>query len=574
MYKITASFFLYFFSSSVTAQETIEGLPMGSQVYNGVYMSLPSGTPTTNRSDHVLVAKIIRPNGVQYDFCGTSNWVFPGAVLVGAHYGTHALLDGTPGTMTWCNYRYPTYSSADSETPAPPNSCSGNPIENSSGAKIQIETDIESREQGQIEFQRFFNNTSPVLSNPWHFKYQKSITVLGSTMQSQPVKNISGSFASKADACVSGWNELKTKATNSWAASATARFVNNQCQLVKNNVVVKTIPILTQPFENLLMVEGPINISRDDGTSFLFQKTGTQSYVGLNAAPGILTQEFTNGVKWRYVTASNEIEEYSPAGKLMSITYPNGVKQSMSYEAPNSMLSRVQDSTGHSLNFTYVNNQLASVTTDDNKTTSYTYNTLGLITDVKRPDNTHRLYHYEDSRFPSYLTGITDERGVRYATWQYDAQGRAISSEHAGGAEKTSLTFNADGSTTVTNALNKQTIYRFDDVAGARRVVKVEGQPTANCAGANQNYTYTDEGWLASKTDWKGNKTTYAYNAKGQETSRTEAYGTPVAKTITTEWHPTLNLKTKVTEPDKETTYTYDQNGLLTGQKTRSIAAQ
>src|SRR5690606_26020131 len=164
---------------------------------------------------------------------------------------------------------------------------------------------------------------------------------------------------------------------------------------------------------------------------------------------------------------------------------------------------------------------------------------------VQRPDQAQRIYHYEDSRFPTYLTGITDERGVRYATWTYDDQGRAISSEHAGGTDKTLLAFNADGSTTVTNPLGKQTTYHFDDIAGARRVTQVEGHATTSCEGANQNYTYTPEGWLASKTDWKGNTTTYSYNTFGQEISRTEASGTPEARTITTEWHPDFYVKTR-----------------------------
>ena len=250
------------------------------------------------------------------------------------------------------------------------------------------------------------------------------------------------------------------------------------------------------------------------------------------------------------------------------------MKQELFYDANSGLLSRVKDSTGRELLFAYTGNQISSVTVDGNKTTSYTYNASGLITQVTRPDNTTRIYHYEDTRFPTALTGITDERGARYATWTYDAQGRAISSEHAGGAEKTLLTFNADGSTTVTNALNKQTIYRFADIAGARRVTKVEGQPTANCAGANQDYTYTPEGWIASKTDWKGIKTTFTYNTVGQEISRTEAFGTSDARTVTTEWHPTLFVKTKITEPEKETIYTYDANGRLLNQTVQSISAQ
>ena len=46
-------------------------------------------------------------------------------------------------------------------------------------------------------------------------------------------------------------------------------------------------------------------------------------------------------------------------------------------------------------------------------------------------DNPRRIYHYENPDFPNHLTGITDENGDRYASWSYDAQGRAISSEHA-----------------------------------------------------------------------------------------------------------------------------------------------
>lgn len=447
----------------------------------------------------------------------------------------------------------------------------GNPIALGNGTKFQKETDFTGMGNGGILFERYYSNLKGGYT--WVNNFSKRLSLVIKPLPYYPLKKTSDPYPSEGDACANGWAQIQNGLTDSWAKNSTTIYQNGKCNVVRNGVVVNTLPIIQS--SDFIMVEDIPSVQVSHPLeSFFFQYDSLQKkHVTINGALGSIEKQTGTTPRWKYTTASGAIELYSEDGKLLSIT-DKTVEQSLIYDSVSGLLSRVQDSTGHSLNFTYVNNQLASVTTDDNKTTSYTYNTLGLITDVKRPDNTHRLYHYEDSRFPTYLTGITDERGVRYATWQYDAQGRAISSEHAGGAEKTSLTFNADGSTTVTNALNKQTIYRFDDVAGARRVVKVEGQPTANCAGANQNYTYTDEGWLASKTDWKGNKTTYAYNAKGQETSRTEAYGTPVAKTITTEWHPTLNLKTKVTEPDKETTYTYDQNGLLTGQKTRSIAAQ
>jgi len=46
-------------------------------------------------------------------------------------------------------------------------------------------------------------------------------------------------------------------------------------------------------------------------------------------------------------------------------------------------------------------------------------------------DNPKRTYHYEDTRFPNHLTGVTDENGDRYSTFAYDAEGKAILTEHA-----------------------------------------------------------------------------------------------------------------------------------------------
>ncbi|TBU99722.1 hypothetical protein DNK34_24100 [Pseudomonas dryadis] len=42
---------------------------------------------------------------------------------------------------------------------------------------------------------------------------------------------------------------------------------------------------------------------------------------------------------------------------------------------------------------------------------------------------------------------------------------------------------------------------------------------------------------------------------------RTEASGTEQARTITTEWHPSLFLPLTVTEPDRITHYQYDDQG-------------
>lgn len=172
-----------------------------------------------------------------------------------------------------------------------------------------------------------------------------------------------------------------------------------------------------------------------------------------------------------------------------------------------------------------------------------------------------RQYHYESPYGALLLTGITDERGIRYATWTYDSQARAISSEHSDGADKITINYNSDGSSTVTNELGKKTTYRFAELDGIKRITAIEGEPSANCPNSNSTFTYDARGLLKTKTDNKGHLTTYDYNTRGLEISRTEAAGTPQARTVTTDWHPTLFLPITVTEPSRITHYTYDDQG-------------
>ncbi|AVO54911.1 hypothetical protein C7A17_19790 [Ectopseudomonas mendocina] len=177
-----------------------------------------------------------------------------------------------------------------------------------------------------------------------------------------------------------------------------------------------------------------------------------------------------------------------------------------------------------------------------------------------------RKYHYESIYGSQLLTGITDERGVRYSTWTYDPQGRATSSEHSSGADKVSIIYSNDDSSTVINPLGQRTVYRFADFGGVRRITAIEGEPSPNCSSSNSIFTYDERGLLKTRIDNKGNRTTYEYNSRGLEVSRTEASGTPQARTVTTAWHPELFLPVTITEPDRITQYTYDSQGRQTSQ--------
>ncbi|GAB2862241.1 hypothetical protein GCM10027277_33510 [Pseudoduganella ginsengisoli] len=217
----------------------------------------------------------------------------------------------------------------------------------------------------------------------------------------------------------------------------------------------------------------------------------------------------------------------------------------------------------------------------------------GNLTQVTYPDGKKRTYHYNEKAringgspcnnsvapvsatygyLLNALTGITDEKGDRYASWDYNCKGAVIGSEHAGAVEKVRVAYGtpaADGSrtNTVTSYLgtlaNPVTLvrnYHFKIILGVAKVDTLD-QPCAGCDNMMAR-TYDVNGNVLTAKDWNGNQTNYTYDmARNLETSRTEAVGSSVARTIKTEWHATQRLPARIAEPLRITTYTYDANG-------------
>lgn len=323
-----------------------------------------------------------------------------------------------------------------------------------------------------------------------------------------------------------------------------------------------------------------VNVVRSDGKGRPFRKEGGVWVTDADIVGKLTATEdgSDNITSWTYTTGNDRIENYDAQGRILSVTERSGLSYTYSYQPDN---ITVTHSNGNTLVYHLDSEGRVSGFTDpDNRDYQYSYDAEGRLTSITFPDatpsdttdNPRRLYHYEDSRFPHALTGITDENGNRFATWSYDDEGRAVSSEHANGVDKTTLTYNADGTTTVTNPLGKQTTYHFTTIQGVRKVTQVEGHPTASCQGANKAYSYDANGNIASKTDWNGVTTTYTYDmARNLELSRTEAVDTPQERTITTEWHTDFRLPIKITEPGRVTEYSYDAQGRQLSSKVSSV---
>ena len=294
-----------------------------------------------------------------------------------------------------------------------------------------------------------------------------------------------------------------------------------------------------------------------DGRESFFTVSGST----VTASPTELGRLTKTSDTWLYTAKNNDTYSFDSTGRLTRWTNSAGAEQLLSYV--NGTVT-VTDNLGHSLTFTEDTQHQPLTLETAGMTIQYEYNAnkrLSRLTRNRGGQIETRQFHYEKAGKPNLLTGTTDERGVRYTTWTFDDQDRATSSEHTGGSDHAQIVYNTDGSSTVINEFGKRTTYRFVTIDGVKRVSAIEGEALGNCPMSNSTFTYDERGLLKTKTDNKGNLTIYDYNARGLEISRTEASGTPQARTITTEWHPTLFLPTVVTEPDRITRYQYDDQG-------------
>jgi RHS repeat-associated protein len=317
-----------------------------------------------------------------------------------------------------------------------------------------------------------------------------------------------------------------------------------------------------------LMVSGnTVTVTRADGRQDIFTKNGT-TYKADPDVTSTLTAVMNGSFVTAYqlVTAGDVTETYSATGQLLSLTTRSGLTTTLAYNNNNpiyggSTLTKVTGPFGHVMSFTYNSGgQVATMTAPDGGVYSYAYDKFGNLISVTYPDKTVRQYVYEVTAFPNLLTGIIDENGVRYTTWTYDSVARATSSQHAG-VELTTIAYTSSTASTVTDPRGYTNTYGLTTQFSVVKPISLSGTPFPPLGG--KAFTYDANGFLASKTDFDGNVTTYTHDARGDQTSRVEAYGSSLARTISTSWLSTFHLPTLITEPNRSTAFSYDARGNL-----------
>jgi RHS repeat-associated protein len=327
-------------------------------------------------------------------------------------------------------------------------------------------------------------------------------------------------------------------------------------------------------YDRYIRIASPsaVTIERADGQQLNFTLNGS-SWTPDSDVDIRLTQTGSGvGSTWTLTDHDDTVETYSTTSAaqavLTSIRARNGYTQSLAYNAANQLIS-VTDSYNRRLSFTFSGGLLATVTTPDATTLTYGYNALSggnQLTSIAYSTSpvTRRVYLYENASLPFALTGIIDEDGNRYATWTYDSQGRALTSQLGAGADLTTIAYDdSTGNRTITNALGDQEVYKFTTLQGVPKVTEIDRLATSTTMAAPRTFSYDGNGYAASQTDWNGNLTTYVNDIHGQPTTINEAVGTPQARTTAITYLPNFHLPASIITPGLTTAFTYDSAGEL-----------
>ena|GEM_PF-2210450 len=338
-------------------------------------------------------------------------------------------------------------------------------------------------------------------------------------------------------------------------------------------------PYVPVPFATCLEEWSPpatLIVQTADGFSVEYIQLNTELFLSPNGKSRIKIIDPDQNNGWAYhLESNNGIHQYfNLAGELV---YEDSPAAQLSYNYANGRLLSILNDKGKSIVFGYEQDQIVSakmaegiVTYQYKKVGGNQYLVAGAISEVHLLDGTTEYYKYENTKFPLALTtsGIVGKGD--FGHWQYDNDGRAIESIHPSGADKFTFDYSqltsSDPKVTVTNSLNKKTTYHVGEINGALRVVRVEGEPSQNCASANQFYDYYPSGQVKIQTDWSGNKTYFTYDNQNRESTRTKAFGTADATSVHTCWDVNLSQPSRIIEPTKITLFDYTATGQLKSQ--------
>lgn len=291
---------------------------------------------------------------------------------------------------------------------------------------------------------------------------------------------------------------------------------------------------------------------------------------------------------------SNSIEVFNAEGRLVKRAFANGSALIYSY-SPDKKLMSVADHFGRTLNLAYTNLLLTSVTDPSGQLINYAYggasgvcSNIGgckALTGVTYQDGASLVMHYDEPAFTygaanTLLTGITDENGSRYSSYEYYSN-KVRSTEKAGGVEKYIYAYDYEFGTgilsyaRVTDPLGNNKIFNLNE-RNRNPLLLSKSQPAGSgCAAATKASVFDANANATQVDDFKQNRTCRVFDtARNLEILRLEGLtnanactavtltaNSPVpagARKVANIWHPDWRLETKTAEPGRITSLIYN----------------
>lgn len=461
-----------------------------------------------------------------------------GVIKAGWHCGAEP---GGAGSCGNDDCEGPSCDDEDDDDKGPPDCSSGNPINLATGEKYQVETDFIGPGSYPLTIERVYQSKGHGRNTAQYWSFSNEYSAIGGL----------------------SWEQVPCGVTSGDVGCMPSFRVNedfSKLRITEPNGKITKFDLKRGPWEYKHENGGVLKVT--DRRYGWLRDTYVEDYVYIKTSGEKIFIE--NRRVTRVEDSKGNYKAYSVVGNNITITDQFGNK-----------VDFTKDENGNTVSATYVRQD------DEALVFTYEYDDEGRLVKAIYPDDKFKQYHYENERLPNALTGITDESGVRYATWQYDNFGRAILSEHALEAEQKTLRYHkaepinfddpdwfenkkwAPQKVTETNELGKETTYTFERISGSKATL-IEGHASTSCVAANKEYQYFSDGMRRSKTDWKGNKTRYEYNDRNLETLRVEAEGTPQERRIETEWHDEQPWVVRRNDAGQVTEYEYDEKGNMT----------
>jgi RHS repeat-associated protein len=276
---------------------------------------------------------------------------------------------------------------------------------------------------------------------------------------------------------------------------------------------------------------------------------GDQSGYTLNILP--------NG--YQLTTPNNNVEIYNNAGQLISWANIQGYTLNFTYN--NGLVATVTDNYNHSLTFSYNNGLLSHLASDNGDYMDYSYTSGNLISATFNGSEAVQ-YGYTNN----LLSSITDENNNLYTMIGYDSQSRATSSQNVLGTSNyihtTTINYSTAGSPVMTqgNGLVSTFSLSAENYQQMATSASIHGTNVSTTYGL----TYDANSNVNVYTDGNSNNTTTTYNLSNNLTQSVKRADGSI---ITYTWNSNNRLLSSYSEPSANGTRTvnffYDTLGNL-----------